>query len=139
MINVRSLRKFEATIKRGHYGLVDIDAKLKILCELVNQVLETSVFREKLDEVVEQLNELYATRRGEALEDGRKRREEKERLKASFESNRGMDELCQTNGATVSRKNNYSGQDGDIEKKRSRKNESFMDGDALGGRSVFIL
>ncbi|KAK4264645.1 hypothetical protein QN277_025796 [Acacia crassicarpa] len=133
MINVPGLRHFEATIKRGHYGLIDINAKLEILCELVNRVLETSILREKLDEVIEQRLALGATRRGEALEDGRKRREEKERLKTEIESNESMDGHCKTNGATVSTKNNHSRQNGDIGKKRNGEKESSRNGDALGG------
>ncbi|XP_028770535.1 DDT domain-containing protein DDB_G0282237 [Neltuma alba] len=133
MINVPGLRQFEATIKRGHYGLVDINAKLEILCELVNRVLETSIFREKLDEVIEQRQAIGATRRGEALKDGRKRREEKERLKAEFESNGSMDGHHQINVATVSTKNNHSRQNGDMGKKRNGEKESSRNGDALGG------
>lgn len=87
MINIPRLRNFEATIKRGHYGLVDVNAKLEILCELVNQALETAVFRDKMDKILEQRHELGASKREEALEDGRKRREKKERLKADSESN----------------------------------------------------
>ncbi|KAI9114367.1 hypothetical protein K1719_014595 [Acacia pycnantha] len=134
MINVPGLRQFEATIKRGHYGLIDINAKIEILCELVNQVLGTSIFREKLDEVIEQRLALGATRRGEALEDGRKRREVKERLKAEIESNGSMDGHCKTNGATVPTNNNHSRQNGDIGKKRNGEKESSRNGDALGGR-----
>ncbi|XP_022932029.1 DDT domain-containing protein DDB_G0282237 isoform X1 [Cucurbita moschata] len=76
-----------ATIKRGHYGLLDTHVKLGILCELVNHSLESNIFREKLDEIIEQRQALGATRRGEALEEGRKRREEKERLKSEPMSN----------------------------------------------------
>lgn len=76
-----------ATIKRGHYGLLDTHVKLGILCELVNQSLESNIFREKLDEIIEQRQALGATRRGEALEEGRKKREEKERLKSEPMSN----------------------------------------------------
>ncbi|XP_054805545.1 uncharacterized protein LOC129308459 isoform X2 [Prosopis cineraria] len=133
MINVPGLRQFEATIKRGHYGLVDINAKLEILCELVNQVLETSIFRERLDEVIEQRQALGATRRGEALEDGRKRREEKERLKAEFERNGSMNGHFQINAATVSTKNNHNRENGDMRKKRNGEKEPSRQGDALGG------
>ncbi|CAL0325226.1 unnamed protein product [Lupinus luteus] len=36
MINIPGLCQYEATIKRGHYGLVDVNAKLEILRELVH-------------------------------------------------------------------------------------------------------
>ncbi|XP_038900335.1 DDT domain-containing protein DDB_G0282237 isoform X3 [Benincasa hispida] len=76
-----------ATIKRGHYGLLATHVKLGILCELVNHSLESNIFREKLDVIIEQRQALGATRRGEALEEGRKKREEKERLKSEPISN----------------------------------------------------
>ena len=56
MINIPELRQHKTTIKRGHYGLVDASAKLKILGELVNRALETAIFREKLDEIIESIN-----------------------------------------------------------------------------------
>lgn len=70
-----------STIKRGHYGILDVRAKLGIYRELVVRALETGIFREKLDELIEQRNALGATRRGEALEEARKKREEKESLR----------------------------------------------------------
>lgn len=76
-----------ATIKRGHYGLLATHVKLGILCELVNHSLESNIFRGKLDEIIEQRQALGASRRGEALEEGRKKREEKERLKCEPISN----------------------------------------------------
>ncbi|XP_015571067.1 DDT domain-containing protein DDB_G0282237 isoform X1 [Ricinus communis] len=82
MINISDLSAHATVIRRGHYGLLDVEAKLGILRELVNHVLETDLVREKLDEHIEQRQLLGATRRGEALEEGRKRREEKEKLKA---------------------------------------------------------
>lgn len=139
MINVPGLQHYEATIKRGHYGLVDVDAKLEILHELVNRVLETSIFREKLDDFIEQRQALGVTRRGEALEDARKRREEKERLKAEFESNGSMNGHCQQNGASVFTKNNHSEQNGDVGKNRNGEKESSGQRDALEGRLEFIL
>ncbi|XP_059317391.1 uncharacterized protein LOC132067972 isoform X2 [Lycium ferocissimum] len=65
-----------ATIKRGHYGLLDIQAKLAILRELVCRVLETEYFKEKLDEDIEKQYALAATRREEILEESRKKRED---------------------------------------------------------------
>ncbi|KAM7256245.1 hypothetical protein ACFE04_011986 [Oxalis oulophora] len=77
IINIPELSTHLATIRRGHYGLVDLNAKVGILRELVAQVIETGSFREKIDEHIEQRHILGATRRGEALEDARKKREEK--------------------------------------------------------------
>ncbi|XP_044481817.1 homeobox-DDT domain protein RLT1 isoform X3 [Mangifera indica] len=76
-----------ATIKRGHYGLLDINSKLGILRELVNQVLETDLIKEKLDEHIEQRRALGSTRRQEALEAARKQREVKEQLKLQSTAN----------------------------------------------------
>ncbi|KAF2292108.1 hypothetical protein GH714_011870 [Hevea brasiliensis] len=69
-INIPDLSTNVSTIKRGHYGLLDVKAKLWILRELVNQVLETDLVREKLDNHIEQRQMLGAIRRGEALEEG---------------------------------------------------------------------
>ncbi|CAN1342756.1 Rhamnogalacturonate lyase, partial [Linum perenne] len=70
-----------STIKRGHYGHLDIQVKLGILHELVNEAVQSVDFRKKMDDVVEQRQILASTFREEALEEGRKRREEKERSK----------------------------------------------------------
>ncbi|KAH6812610.1 hypothetical protein C2S51_021628 [Perilla frutescens var. frutescens] len=71
-----------STIKRGHYALLEIHIKLAIFRELVAQALETETVKEMLDEYIEEGQALAATRRDEALDEGRKRREEKERRKA---------------------------------------------------------
>lgn len=55
--------------------------KLAFFQELVAQALETDTIRDKLDEYVEERQALAATRRDEALDEGRKKREEKERRK----------------------------------------------------------
>ncbi|EOX94061.1 DDT domain-containing protein, putative isoform 5 [Theobroma cacao] len=81
MINITELSSSMTTIKRGHYGLLDANAKLWVLRELVSHALETDLIRGKLDEHIEQRQMLGAIRRGEALEYARKRREEKEQLK----------------------------------------------------------
>ncbi|CAJ1937697.1 unnamed protein product [Sphenostylis stenocarpa] len=109
VINIPELRCHEATIKRGHYGLVDVSAKLEILGELVNRALETTIFREKLEEIIEQRQ---ALRREEALENGRRRKEEKERLKAESESNGVVD--GHLDGAKVLSNDNHSIQNGDV-------------------------
>ncbi|MFQ6647609.1 hypothetical protein Gotur_021057 [Gossypium turneri] len=81
MINVTELCSCMTTIKRGHYGLLDANAKLGILRELVCHALETDLIRGKLDDLIEQRRALGATVRGEALEYARKKRQEKEQLK----------------------------------------------------------
>lgn len=70
-----------STIKRGHYALLDIHIKLAIFRELVTHALETETAKERLDEYIEERQALSATRRDEALDEGRKRREERERRK----------------------------------------------------------
>ncbi|KAM0895186.1 hypothetical protein ACQ4PT_023998 [Festuca glaucescens] len=60
-------------VRRGYYGLIDADIKLKILQELVEEAITTDSIREKLSERVEQQQALVATKR----EIARKEREEK--------------------------------------------------------------
>ncbi|CAJ2676758.1 unnamed protein product [Trifolium pratense] len=117
MINIPQLRNYEATIRRGHYGLVDANAKLEILRELVNQVLETAIFREKLDVLIEQRQELGAAKREEALEDGRKRREKRERLKGGSESNGN-----QINNTNIAETNDHNVPNGHGEIESSQDN-----------------
>ncbi|XP_050205450.1 uncharacterized protein LOC126655355 isoform X2 [Mercurialis annua] len=81
MINNPDLSVHATTVKRGHYGLLDVQAKLGILRELVNHVLDTDLIREKLDEHIEQLQLLGATKREKIIEEGRRRREGKEKFK----------------------------------------------------------
>ncbi|KAJ4964333.1 hypothetical protein NE237_024272 [Protea cynaroides] len=83
MEDIPKLSTLIGTIKRGHYGLLDPRAKLGILRDLVDQALATNAIREQLDKYIEQHQALAATKRGEAVEEGRKRRKEKEFLKAN--------------------------------------------------------
>ncbi|XP_048128723.1 DDT domain-containing protein DDB_G0282237 isoform X4 [Rhodamnia argentea] len=87
MNNSPKFRPYMATIKRGHYGLLDTHAKLEIFGELLNCALETDLIREQLDEYIGQWQKIGSTRRGEALEEAKRRREEQERLKAESELN----------------------------------------------------
>ncbi|XP_062148505.1 uncharacterized protein LOC133857305 isoform X2 [Alnus glutinosa] len=121
MIKLPELCTYTATIKRGHYGLLDTHAKLGILRELVNQALQTDIFREKLDELIEQRQELGATRRGEALEEARKKREDKEQLKAESDANGVMDRNVLERIGGVAANDDHSKQNGHIEKKRNGK------------------
>ncbi|KAK1439538.1 hypothetical protein QVD17_05358 [Tagetes erecta] len=73
-----------STIKRGHYGILDINAKVAIFAQLVGEALSCNIMREKLDEYIEERKALAAERRGEALEQGRKRRERIETAKAAL-------------------------------------------------------
>ncbi|KAK2384943.1 hypothetical protein P8452_39748 [Trifolium repens] len=130
MINIPQLRHYGATIRRGHYGLVDANAKLEILRELVNQVLETAIFREKLDVLIEQRQELGAAKREEAIEDGRKRREKKERLKALSESNGH-----QINNSNIPANNDHSIVNGHVEDKINVEIESRQD-NSQGGSGI---
>ncbi|CAI8619242.1 unnamed protein product [Vicia faba] len=132
MINIPRLRNYEATIKRGHYGLVDANAKLELLSELVNRVLETAVFREKLDKLIEQRHELGASKREEALELGRKKREKKERLKADSESN-GHHLI---DSADILTNNNHIMQNGHMEKKTNGEIESSIQDNSLGSSGI---
>ncbi|KAJ4844349.1 hypothetical protein Tsubulata_025250 [Turnera subulata] len=98
MRSISGLSTHVTTIKRGHYGLLDAEVKLEILQELVNQVLETDFMRKKLDEYVDKRQALGATRRMEALAEGRRKREEKGKLKGESIANgvtngHGMDNI----------------------------------------------
>lgn len=87
MIDISELTTHIPTIKRGHYGLLEPSIKLQILKVLVDQVTATDLVREMLDERLEERHALAASKRGEALEEGKKKREAKERLKAVSETN----------------------------------------------------
>lgn len=137
VINIPELRHHEATIKRGHYGLVDVSAKLEILSKLVNQALETAIFREKLDEIIEQRQALGASRREEALEKGRRRREEKERLKAESRSNGFVDGPL--SGAKVPTNDNHGIQNGDMDEKSLIEVEPTGQNRQLDRRLDFVL
>lgn len=116
------------TIKRGHYGLLDPNVKLKILRELVNHITETSMFKGEIDELVEQRHALGAARREEALAEARQIREEKERSKTGEEANGFLD-----NNRLEKKKNSppvlESSED-------SKKNESTAGGSKMENGSV---
>ncbi|KAF5482276.1 hypothetical protein F2P56_002859 [Juglans regia] len=132
LMQLPELCTYIATIKRGHYGLLDAHAKLGILRELINKVLQTDIFREKLDDVIEQWQELGATRRGEALEEARKKREEKEHSKAESDANGLTDQKCLENIENVAANDNLSKQNGHIEKKGKGEVLSYQQGNASG-------
>ncbi|PON83982.1 WSTF/Acf1/Cbp [Trema orientale] len=129
IVKIPEISTCTSTIKRGHYGLLDAHAKFGILRELVNHVLETDTFREKLDEFIEQRQALGATKRGEALEEARKKREIKERLKAESDANGAVKsesvETLSTNGSPIR-------QNGDKVKKHNGEVFPSEQDDALG-------
>ncbi|KAL6219740.1 hypothetical protein ACLB2K_007499 [Fragaria x ananassa] len=116
LVKISELREHTATIKRGHYGLLDANAKLAIFGELINLALESNIVREKLNEIVEQRQALGASRREEALEEAKKKREKKEQLKAEPDVNRVVDPKSAGN---ASANGNRIKQNGDIVKKRN--------------------
>ncbi|XP_030504397.2 uncharacterized protein LOC115719475 [Cannabis sativa] len=97
MIDIPELVSCTSTIKRGHYGLLDTCLKLGILRELIDQVVETCIFRETMDEFVEQRHLLGASKREEALEEGRKIREAKGQLKTEPDVNGVTNSECVEN------------------------------------------
>lgn len=134
MANADELCSHIATIKRGHYSLIDAPAKLEILRVLVSRALETDLVRELLDEYIEQWHELGATRRGEALQEARERREEKERSKGQCVSNEDVSEngLMDADKNKGLLSNNHGNQNGEIALKKSnhlpKKRFSLGDG-----------
>ncbi|PSS30848.1 DDT domain-containing protein [Actinidia chinensis var. chinensis] len=116
MIGDADLSNYITTVRRGHYGLLDIHAKLGIFRELVAQALTTNLMREKLDECIEQRQELAATRRGEALEEGRQRREDKELRKAEYDGKeiKGRSLKSVENSSNSFENGNHSRQNGDV-------------------------
>uniref|UniRef100_A0A5B7BGS0 DDT domain-containing protein n=1 Tax=Davidia involucrata TaxID=16924 RepID=A0A5B7BGS0_DAVIN len=124
MIDIAELSTYITTIKRGHYGLLDIHAKLGIFRELVAQALATDLIREKLDEYIEQRQSLAATRWGEALEEARKKREDKELLKAESDGHeikegRSVESVGSNSNEPVN--SNHGRQNGDVAEKQNKK------------------
>ena len=58
-----------ATVRRGYYGLIDTDIKLKILRELVEEAIQTSAIREILSDREDQKQVLNATKRENTRKD----------------------------------------------------------------------
>lgn len=82
MKDIPELTSHMGTIRRGHYGLLDPHAKLHIFRELVSEVLSTDAVRQQLDEYIEQQHALVAAKRGEAVEEARKKRNERQNMEA---------------------------------------------------------
>ncbi|XP_050371867.1 uncharacterized protein LOC126789845 [Argentina anserina] len=122
MVNIPELHEHTATIKRGHYGLLDPNAKLAVFRELINQALESKIVREKMDEIVEQRQALGVSRREEALEEARKKRAKKEQLKAEPDGNREVDIKGVGN---ASANGNHIKQNGNVVKKRNGEIQAY--------------
>ncbi|PSR88080.1 DDT domain-containing protein [Actinidia chinensis var. chinensis] len=127
MIDDADLSNYITTVRRGHYGLLDIHAKLGIFRELVAQALTTDLMREKLDECIEQRQELAATRRGEALEEGRKRREAKELWKAESDGKEIKGRSLKSVGSSskLFGNGNHSSQNGDVADKWNKNKNAL--------------
>lgn len=104
------------TIRRGHYGLLDIHAKINIFVELVAQVIATDIMREKLDEYIDERRALGAKRRGEAIEEAKKRREKKELEKAELNGKEHKESV----------ENNSNIQNGDVSNKQDKNTSSTL-------------
>lgn len=129
MIEIPELGTHTSTIKRGHYGLLGAHAKVGIFREMINRALETDIFKEKLDEVIEERQALGATRREEALEEARKKRELKEMSKPISDLNGEMDSK---DVPTVTANGYHIKQNGDRGKKRNGEVISSELDDAMG-------
>ncbi|XXG60485.1 hypothetical protein AAC387_Pa04g2384 [Persea americana] len=117
MKDIPELTSHMGTIRRGHYGLLDPRAKLHIFRELVSEVLSTDAVRQQLDEYIEQQHALVAAKRGEAVEEARKKRNEKQNMDAES----GTKELVQGHDLEKRGGNLYNyedncnhGQNGDV-------------------------
>ncbi|XP_062219321.1 uncharacterized protein LOC133919087 [Phragmites australis] len=63
LTKIEELSNNITTVRRGYYGPIDTDIKLKILRELVEEAVTTSAIREILSERVDQKQALAATKR----------------------------------------------------------------------------
>lgn len=77
-------------IKRGHYGLLDPEAKFSIFRELVSEALLTDAIRQKLDEYIEEWQALGASKREEAIEEARKKRIERKNHNEAERDSKGL-------------------------------------------------
>lgn len=79
MVGTDEFSSHLSTIRRGYYGLLDVGAKLGILRELVARVIETGLFKEKLDEYIKEWQTPVATNREKAKAEGCKKKESEDR------------------------------------------------------------
>lgn len=126
-----------STVKRGHYALLEINVKLSIFRELVDQALDTATVKGKLDEYVEERQALAAARRDEALDEGRKRREEKQRRKSEAA---GKEVIPQkSNGEVLTQSNHSSGNRLESFRRNSKGNIFFFQVKSIGCPFIFSL
>uniref|UniRef100_A0A0E0K148 DDT domain-containing protein n=1 Tax=Oryza punctata TaxID=4537 RepID=A0A0E0K148_ORYPU len=103
MTKTEELSRNIATVRKGYYSLIDTDIKLKILRELVEEAITTSLVREKLSERVDQRQALAATKR----ESTRKAKDEQNSsIDGLQDGNESVDE--QGKGKEEKDKNNIS-------------------------------
>lgn len=121
MISTTQLSSNLSTIRRGHYGLLDIHVKLGIFRELVDQASATDIFREKLDEFIEERQALAAANREEALEEGRKRREEKELSKVDSNGKQLLEGRSKNSTVSNSSEPVHNRQNGDVAGKQKEE------------------
>lgn len=90
-----------ATVRRGCYGLINTDTKLKILRELVEEAIQTSAIREILSDRVDQKQVLNATKRENTRKDKQEQNlnteismKNENQTDAVQDGNEGVDELA---------------------------------------------
>lgn len=114
-----------STVRRGHYGLVHTGLKLKILRELVDEAITTSAVREKLDERIDQRQELAAAKREVA-------RKSKEEQKLNMEG-ATENEMNQTDAA----QNGNENINGQLVGKEG-KDKKNISGSKMGDRKMHL-
>lgn len=90
-----------ATVTKGYYGLIDTDIKLKILRELVQEVIQTSAIRDILSDRMDQKQALNATKRENTRKEKQEQnlnteiamKNEENQTDALQDGNDGVDEL----------------------------------------------
>ncbi|KAL8096409.1 uncharacterized protein LOC141698336 isoform X2 [Apium graveolens] len=112
LVGTAEFSSHRSTIRRGHYGLLDVGAKLEILRELVARVIETWHFKEKLDEYIKEWQAPVATNREKAKAEGCKKKEfddrdmlyngiqETEGHGVGFQGSNSTEMVTKQNGAT---------------------------------------
>nr|CAB3450050.1 unnamed protein product [Digitaria exilis] len=102
MTKIEELSSTIATVRRGYYGLIDTDIKLRILRELVEEAIKTSAIREILSERVDQKQALNATKRESTRKDKQEQnlntetamKKEENQTDAVQDSNESVDDLA---------------------------------------------
>lgn len=112
MVGTAEFSSHLSTIRRGYYGLLDVSAKLGILRELVAQVIETGLFREKLGVCIKEWQTPVASNREKAKAEGCKKKEFEDRdmlyngMQATeahgmgFQGSNSTEMVTEQNGAT---------------------------------------